>query len=290
MSSGAGYFCTGRMKVMEKLIVKERMKTDKPELLPDFLQRLTNLSKIKIKDAMAKGAAWKTDTRRKRKRIRRATETVQYNDYVELYYDPAIISAVPPTPQLLYDLIHYSVWLKPVGLMTQGTDFGDHCSLLRQAEIYFQSRRGIYPVHRLDRETEGLVVIAHTPEAAKRLSILFQKREVVKEYRASVLGNLGEPDKVDIIKVPLDGKESITEYRVQGYDPFLNISTAVIWIQTGRKHQIRRHFESIGHPVIGDPKYGKKNKSDQGLQLRAVSLAFRCPFQRTDRCFHLPED
>lgn len=55
MSSGAGYFCTGRMKVMEKLIVKERMKTDKPEFLSDFLQRLTGLSKIKIKDAAETG-------------------------------------------------------------------------------------------------------------------------------------------------------------------------------------------------------------------------------------------
>lgn len=273
---------------METLIVKKKVTIDKPQVISDFLQRLTGLSKIKIKDAMAKGAAWKTDTRRKRKRIRRATARIQYNDYVELYYDPDIISAVPPSPKLLYDLTHYSVWIKPAGLMTQGTDFGDHCSLLRQTEIYFQSKRNIFPVHRLDRETEGLVVIAHSSEAAKKLSILFQKREVIKEYRAAVLGNLGEPGTIDVIQVPLDGKGSITRYRVQGYDPASNTSTAIIWIQTGRKHQIRRHFESIGHPVMGDPKYGKGNKCDQGLQLRAVSLAFRCPFQHADKCFHLP--
>ncbi|MBA4369329.1 MAG: RNA pseudouridine synthase [Desulfobacterium sp.] len=272
---------------MEKKIVIKKTQIDKLEDVSIFFQKLTGLSKTKIKDAMTKGAVWKTDSRRKRKRIRRATARIQQGDYVEFYYDPDILSIVPPSAKLLYDMIHYSVWHKPVGLMTQGTDYGDHCSLIRQSETYFQSKRNNFPIHRLDRETEGLVVIAHTSDAAKRMSTLFQNREVVKRYRAIVLGNLGFPDKVEKIEIPLDGKESITEYQIEGYDSVSNTSIVTIWIKTGRKHQIRRHFDIIGYPVMGDPKYGKGNKNDQGLQLRAISLAFRCPFQHKEMCFHL---
>lgn len=272
---------------MEKKIVIKKAPVDKPENIIVVFQNLTGLSKMKIKDAMTKGAVWKTDNRRKRKRIRRATAWIQQNDHIELYYDPDILSIVPPSAKLLYDMIHYSIWHKPVGLMTQGTDFGDHCSLFRQSEIYFQSRRKNFLIHRLDRETEGLVVIAHTSEAAKRISTLFQKREVVKRYRAIVLGKPGSLDKIEKIEIPLDGKESITEYQAEEYDPASNTSTLTVWIKTGRKHQIRRHFDMIGYPVMGDPQYGKGNKNDQGLQLRAVSLAFRCPFQHKEVCFHL---
>ncbi len=272
---------------MGEKIVIQKVQIDKPENITLFFQNLTGLSKIKIKDAMIKGAVWITDRRKKRIRIRRATTLIQQRDHVEFYYDPDILSIVPPSAKLLCDMIHYSVWHKPVGLMTQGTDFGDHCSLIRQSEIYFQARRKSYPIHRLDRETEGLVVIAHTAEAAKRMSDLFQKREVIKRYRATVLGNLGFPDKIKKIEIPLDGKESITEYQAEGYDPVSNTSTIMIWIKTGRKHQIRRHFDIIGYPVMGDPQYGKGNKNDQGLQLKAISLSFRCPFQHKEICFHL---
>lgn len=272
---------------MGEKIVIQKVQIDQPENITLFFQNLTGLSKIKIKDAMIKGAVWITDRRKKRIRIRRATTLIQQRDQVEFYYDPDILSIVPPSAKLLCDMIHYSVWHKPVGLMTQGTDFGDHCSLIRQSEIYFQARRKSYPIHRLDRETEGLVVIAHTAEAAKRMSELFQKREVIKRYRATVLGNLGFPNKIKKIEIPLDGKESITEYQAEGYDPVSNTSTVTIWIKTGRKHQIRRHFDIIGYPVMGDPQYGKGNKNDQGLQLRAISLAFRCPFQNKEKCFHL---
>jgi tRNA pseudouridine32 synthase/23S rRNA pseudouridine746 synthase len=54
---------------------------------------------------------------------------------------------------------------------------------------------------------------------------------------------------------------------------------------SGRKHQIRRHFDMIGHPVMGDPRYGKGNKNAEGLQLLATSLKFKCPFTHEKRVF-----
>lgn len=55
----------------------------------------------------------------------------------------------------------------------------------------------------------------------------------------------------------------------------------MVHIETGRLHQIRRHFEMIGHPVIGDPRYGKGNKNNEGLRLKCVEIAFHCPIHNT---------
>ena len=278
------------MPDLDKIIFKTKAQIDRPETVVDFYQKHTGLSKTRIKDAMTKGAAWKTDSRGKRKRIRRATARVQPNDFIELYFDPEIISIHPPRAALLQDMVHYSIWHKPSGLMTQGTNFGDHCSLLRQAEIDMQPKRKVFPVHRIDRETEGVVMIAHTVGAARKLSLLFQQRKVTKTYRAKVLGYVGESGKKERINLPLDGKDSITDYQVEEYDPASDTSTIEILLKTGRKHQIRRHLEQIGHPVMGDPVYGSGNKNSSGLQLKAVSLAFRCPFHQVDQYFHLPDD
>jgi tRNA pseudouridine32 synthase/23S rRNA pseudouridine746 synthase len=62
------------------------------------------------------------------------------------------------------------------------------------------------------------------------------------------------------------------------YAPETNTSIADVSIRTGRLHQIRRHFDMLGSPVLGDPKYGTNNKNTEGMKLSAVSLKFRCPF------------
>jgi len=73
--------------------------------------------------------------------------------------------------------------------------FGDHCSLLRQAELFFKGSRKVFLVHRIDREADGVMLIAHTKEAAARLSELFQKKLIAKEYHVVVLGDLTEQGK-----------------------------------------------------------------------------------------------
>ncbi len=71
------------------------------------------------------------------------------------------------------------------------------------------------------------------------------------------------------------------------YDARKNTSAVDVVIQTGRRHQIRRHFDGIGHPVMGDPAYGSGNKNSEGLRLAAISLTFRCPFSREKMVFEL---
>ena len=245
----------------------------------DFLASKTGLSKMKIKDAMNKGAVW-IKKKGKLHRLRKATTQLQAGAHIELHYDAGLLSLVPPKPVLIDDQAHYSAWRKPAGLMAQGTLFGDHCSLLRQAELFFHMTRPVFLVHRLDRESDGIMLIAHSKEAAAKLSALFQQKEIVKEYRVEVLGILGEQDAKGTLDLPLDGKPAVTDYVVLSHDLQKNTSTMSAFIKTGRLHQIRRHFDMVGHPVMGDPRYGKENKNKEGMKLTAVSLNFRCPFTR----------
>jgi len=243
----------------------------------DFLASKTGLSKMKIKDAMNKGAVW-IKKKDRLHRLRKATSLLQAGVHIELHYDAGLLSLVPPNPVLISDQAHYSAWRKPAGLMAQGTRFGDHCSLLRQAELFFHLKRPVFLVHRLDRESDGIMLIAHSKEAAAKLSALFQKKEIVKEYRVEVLGILGDQDGKGTLDTPLDGKTAVTDYVVLAHDLQKNTTNISAFIKTGRLHQIRRHFDMVGHPVIGDPRYGKGNKNREGMKLTAVSLKFRCPF------------
>jgi len=244
----------------------------------DILAAHTGISKAKIKDAMNKGAVWITRPRGKRVRLRRATAQVRQGDVLELFYDGKLLALDPPHARCISDKNHYSVWFKPAGLLTQGTNYGDHCSLARQAELYFNHKRPVFLVHRIDREASGVVLLAHSRDAASKLSVLFQNNRVNKRYRIEVLGDLAGKSQSGIIELPLDGKSALTHYEVVSYDPEKRTSVVDVVIKTGRLHQIRRHFSMIGYPVMGDPRYGRGNKNARGMMLEAVSLGFTCPF------------
>ncbi|WP_027854262.1 RluA family pseudouridine synthase [Marinobacterium litorale] len=251
----------------------------------DFLAKSSELSRQRIKDAMAKGAVWLKRSRG-RKRLRKATEVLKRGDRIELHYDDDLLSRTAPTPLCLHDAKGYSIWFKPAGLLSQGNDFGDHLSLLRLAEQMLEPRRAAFPVHRLDRETAGLMIVAHKANLASQLSALFREHKIEKHYRAWILGELPDRGQID---ARLDGKAAHTRYQRLAYNADLNQSLADIEIDTGRTHQIRRHLAGVGHPVIGDPRYGEGNKNREGLQLYATQLAFECPLQRRPVKFELSD-
>jgi tRNA pseudouridine32 synthase/23S rRNA pseudouridine746 synthase len=273
---------------MDTIILKKTVDSQAGETASDFVASRTGLSRGKVKDAMNKGAVWIGKGKGRLRRLRRATAAVNKGDRIEFYYDEKLLSVKPPEAVCLSDRKHYSVWYKPVGLLAQGTMYGDHCSLLRQVEVFFGASREVFLVHRLDREASGLMLLAHSRDAAARLSRLFQENLIEKRYRAEVLGNAGERAPHGKIAFPLDGKPSLTEFEVESYDPKKNTSVVDVRIRTGRLHQIRRHFDMIGSPVMGDPKYGKGNKNREGMQLQAVSLRFLCPFKNREVEFRLP--
>ena len=276
-------------KPVDRLVVKGRVQRGDPQTLAAYLRLKTNLSLTQVNNALEAGAVWLGPQGRSGKRIRKGSHRTKVGDRVEIYYDEAILTLVPPKATLLRDFGRYSVWYKPPGLMTQGSRFGDHCALLRYAELFFKSKRSVYMVHRLDREADGLILLAHHVDAAGQLSQLFQNREVFKQYRIVVLGQLKSKGFNGDIRELLDGKEALTLFKVLDVDSRKNRSTVLVTLKTGRRHQIRRHFEAIGYPVMGDPLYGTGNKNQEGMQLTAIKLGYACPMTRQQVLFTLHE-
>lgn len=268
--------------VVQRFTFSETIATGDSVVLCDFLAEKTGLPKARVKDALTKGAVWLEKGRGKTRRVRRAKTTVKAGDRVTLCYDETVLAREAPVATCLGDEGHYSVWYKPSGLLSQGTRYGDHCSILRQAQLHFTPPREVFPVHRLDREVAGLMLVAHTQKAAAALSGLFQADRIRKGYTAVVVGRMGGAGRID---TPIDGKPATTEYVVREYDPESDTTAVAVTIKTGRLHQIRRHFEALGHPILGDPKYGKGNKNTTGIQLVASSLVFLCPFRKLERVY-----
>lgn len=262
-------------EVFHKIISK-----DDPDILCDALRNLSGLSKVKIKDAMSKGAVWARRHAGKKYRIRRATSAIRPGDAVWLYYDPDILARRAPEARCMLDRNDYSIWYKPAGLMSQGSSYGDHCALPYQIERHFSPKRTVYLVHRLDREVAGLIIVAHGKNAAAHLSKMLRENRILKRYHARVKGNLILSGAKGDITLALDGRPAVTTFEVISYNEILDIGKVKIEIRTGRFHQIRRHFELIGHPVMGDPRYGRNNSDPNGLQLSADFLSFDCPISQ----------
>lgn len=271
--------------------VRHRVVAGDPGRLRDLLRAVSKLADEAIDDVLAKGGVWLTPGsgrgRRRTLRIRDGAAPVRPGDRVDLHHDPRVLAVAPPEPLPIADRGGYSVWFKPAGLMTQGSPCGDHASLLRRVEIL---RGGpVLPVHRLDRETPGVVVVAHDRRAAADLSAQFRDGAPVKEYRAIVVGDVrASLGGSGTIEADLDGKHAVTRYRVAAYDPDRGRTELELVIETGRTHQIRRHLEGAGHPVLGDPRYGRGNKNRDGMRLAATALTLRCPVDRRDVRFEAP--
>ena len=252
----------------------------------DALAEHSGLPKQRLKDAMNKGAVWlKQQGKRGEQRLRRATKTVRRGDALSLYYDSELLARSVAEPQLIADERLYSVWHKPAGMLAQGTRFGDHCALLRWCEQQFPGRPS-FLIHRLDREAEGLMLIAHQQKVAQLLSALWQQQHINKHYEVLAEGKLGDPGHSFHIHAPLDGKESATTVAVRAFDQDTERSVLDITLITGRKHQIRRHLAGIEHPLVGDYRYGARRRGEN-LALRAIALRFQCPLTRRERDYRI---
>jgi len=239
-----------------------------------LLQQASGLSKQRIKMAMTQGAVWVTRGR-KTQRLRRAKRTLRKGDELHLYYDAEILAEIPAEPTLIADVGAYSVWHKPYGLRSQGSKWGDHCTVARWAERHLQPERPAFTVHRLDRAANGLILVAHSKGMAAALSDLFKNRTVEKRYRATVAGDFSLQRNPLRVEQPIDGKDALSEFSLVSADDEQSIVS--IRIETGRKHQIRRHLAALGHPVVGDRLYGTGEEDGVDLQLTACLLGFHCP-------------
>lgn len=271
----------------QRIIVDEKVK--KAEEACVYLANRTGLTKGRIKDAMNKGALrWRKGGSGAMKRLRRATAPLSAGDDISFYYDEKLLAIKPLVPECVADEGQYSVWYKPADLLSQGNEFGDHCSLLRQAELLLEPRRETFLVHRLDREATGLMLVAHNGEAAGKLSQMFAGREVEKRYWVKVQGIFGPVDTHKTLSEPLDDKPATSQVRVLEVHEGSNTSLLEVEIETGRKHQIRRHLASAGFPVVGDERYG--GPVAPMLCLTSMVLKFKCPLSGKKRNYALAED
>ena len=257
--------------------VEAHFSIESPEELPiDLLHRKTGLPKQRIKLAMTQGAVWVTSGLNTQ-RLRRAKRTLRVGDELHLYYDAKILAEVPVEPVLIADLGGYSVWQKPYGLRSQGSKWGDHCTVVRWVERNLKPERPAFTVHRLDRAANGLILIAHSKSVAAALSSLFRDREVEKRYRAMVAGDFSTQANPLRVEQPIDGKPAASIFEHSELIAEGKRSLVDVCIESGRKHQIRRHLADLGHPVIGDRLYGSGDDDGMDLQLTACLLAFQCP-------------
>lgn len=158
-------------------------------------------------------------------------------------------------------------------------------ALLHHApDLHLLPRAGI--IHRLDKDTSGLLVIAKTQPAYRQLSQQLKKREIVREYQAIVYGSMISGGTVD---APLDrhprerkrrtvtetGKPATTHYRVA--EKFRAHTRLKLRLETGRTHQIRVHMQHIRHPIVGDPVYGGRLQLIKGMtpELKEAIKNFR---------------
>jgi len=253
----------------------------------DALAAACQLSKQQIKAVMQKGAVWQTRGKHTQ-RLRRASKILKTGDQLHLYYNPHVLQQAPTAAQLIADEGIFSVWFKPYGMYSQGTKWGDHCAIDRWAEQHLQPERPAFVVHRLDRAATGLILIAHQKRSAAALSQLFEQRQLTKTYRVIVHGRYA--DQPGTYNTPIDGRPAVSHARLIASDTAKQQSLLEVTIETGRKHQIRRHLAEAGFPVVGDRLHGTDEK-DGGvdLQLCAYRLAFTCPLSREKRCYQLPD-
>jgi tRNA pseudouridine32 synthase/23S rRNA pseudouridine746 synthase len=253
----------------------------------DLLQQATGLAKQRIKSAMTQGAVWLTRAN-KTQRLRRAKRELAAGDELHLYYNADILAEIPAEPTLIADLGGYSVWRKPYGLRSQGSKWSDHCTVMRWAEKNLQPERPAFSIHRLDRAANGIILIAHSRAIAAALATQFRERNVEKRYRAIVVGDLSSQSKPIRVDEAIDDKAALSEISFKQLSPDGERSLVDIRIETGRKHQIRRHMASLGHPVCGDRLYGTDDEDGIDLQLTAYMVAFQCPVNDEPVEYRLP--
>ena len=253
-----------------------------PDLSRSYLQKQIKEGNILVNNANVKSSyILKTDD----------VVAVDINNESE----PVILPQNIPV-DIMYEDSQILVVYKPSGMLTHPTSTEKSGTLVNALLYYTNSklafaagidRPGI--VHRLDRNTSGLLMVAKNDEAYFFLKKQMQNRTIEKKYYAIVCGipqssedtiitDIGRhPTKPEKMAVISNGKQSITHYKV--IDTFNNFALLDVTLETGRTHQIRVHMSHIGHPIVNDTLYGGKslpvNSNEQALQ--AYSLSFVSP-------------
>jgi len=270
------------------------------EILEDstrsYVQKLISSDFIQINDTFPKKSGYKI----------KGNETIIIN--IPENEDLSLIPENIPL-DIIYDDSHIAIVNKAPNMVVHPA-YGNYSGTLVNSLLYHIRdlsgingiiRPGI--VHRLDKDTSGLIIIAKEDNAHVRLSQLFADKEVQKTYLAIANGIFKEKngrietligrdvrDRKKMRVVNKNGKNAITNYSI--LDENNNASFVAVNIETGRTHQIRVHLKYLHHSIIGDETYGSKNDRFQRQMLHAYKLVFNHPItnRKMEVCAPIPED
>lgn len=206
--------------------------------------------------------------------------------------EPTAVEPEALDVDIVYEDEHLAVINKPAGMVTHPAA-GNRTGTLANALVHHfrhmsalggSDRPGI--VHRLDKNTSGLLVVARTDSAFQHLQQALQQHQVKRTYTAIICGHMKEDE--GRIEAPIgrsrrnrqkmtvtnhNSREAITDYEVT--ERFRTYDLLKVHLQTGRTHQIRVHLAHLGHPVLGDPEYGGRDKWHRGAFAPERELARR---------------
>jgi len=203
-----------------------------------------------------------------------------------------VVRPLPPPPsaaipqdiplEILFEDAHLVVLMKPAGLVVHPAPGHPDGTLVNALRFHVEvadgdpERPGI--VHRLDRDTSGVMVVAKTERAREGLIALFSKHTIEREYVAIAQGTLGAPMRIETLhgRHPVDRKKFTSRVRegkvaITHVEPLEALAGATLvrcTLETGRTHQIRMHLSEHGFPILGDPVYGRPARD---LAVRAAS-------------------
>jgi 23S rRNA pseudouridine1911/1915/1917 synthase len=250
-----------------------------PEISRTYAQKLISDGLVKVNESPAK-----------------ASQKLDFGDRVKVELKPELPSSLSPEPiplNIVYEDADVMVVDKPAGMTvhpapghpahTLVNAILAHLPELNDAEDTL--RPGI--VHRLDKDTSGLIIVAKNRVSQANLSAQFQSRTVKKVYLALVKGRLAPETGVIEAAIGRDrqhrqrmavvtkGRQAQTDYQVIRYLP--NYTLLEVRPATGRTHQIRVHLAAIGHPIVGDTVYGEQSPYIARQFLHAARLRFKQP-------------
>ena len=211
---------------------------------------------------------------------------VEGGELIELFKDPTMGK---PLIELniagLFEDDHLAVVYKPAGLLVSGNKrwtlenaLSQNLKNSNQPDCLTRPE----PIHRLDYPTSGALLIGKTGTTVTALNKLFESRNIQKTYIAITQGRM---DRKGVIESPIDDKPARTSFEVLQTEPspkYEALNLVKLLPTTGRRHQLRKHMASLGHPILGDREYGTEGLilKGKGLYLHALQLEFIHPITK----------